>query len=641
MKCCKKCSAVIDDNARFCPHCGGEVVKIIDLTFRGLKEKFSKRHHKAKTTTLEREFQKPVHPIKETDLSQNQHSNPSEISIAHVHHVVDENKIGNQTMPIENDTNLMPEPSEETTLTSELSISESDLLNEQSSSFDSQNEDIECADYEEVEKKSENDTMPLKAENNSIIDTNKAVPEREFDLNIEKILEDWEVFHAIREIIANAIDEQTITQTDDISIFETGDNCWHITDYGRGLHYKHLTQNENEEKLKNDKLIGKFGVGLKDALATLYRNDIKVTISSRFGVITLKQTAKAGFDDIITLHAEIGEPEDENMVGTEFCLYGCQDSDIEKAKALFLKFTKHEIMESTCYGDVIKKREGVSNIYINGVKVAEEPNFIFSYNITSLTSKLKKALNRERTNVGRTAYTDRIKAILLECQKELVIRSLMNDVQQFAHGTMHDELTWKDVQLYASKKITEYNKNVMFVTAETLETSPNFIDDVKSRGYSPVVVSNSSLKDMQKYNMHADDEDKFATPEQVRSYINDTFQPIIIDFDALTAAEQRVYEKTDQILNLIGGKPEIVKEIKIAERIYIDEGYDETVGVWQLSEQRILIKRSQLRLLSSYAGVLLHECAHASSLASDVSREFELELTEFLGIIASKMIRNA
>ena len=34
---------------------------------------------------------------------------------------------------------------------------------------------------------------------------------REFDLNIEKILENWEVYHAIREIIANALDEQILT----------------------------------------------------------------------------------------------------------------------------------------------------------------------------------------------------------------------------------------------------------------------------------------------------------------------------------------------------------------------------------------------------------------------------------------------
>lgn len=36
---------------------------------------------------------------------------------------------------------------------------------------------------------------------------------KKFDLNIERILEDWELYHAIREIIANALDEQMLTQT--------------------------------------------------------------------------------------------------------------------------------------------------------------------------------------------------------------------------------------------------------------------------------------------------------------------------------------------------------------------------------------------------------------------------------------------
>jgi len=31
---------------------------------------------------------------------------------------------------------------------------------------------------------------------------------RKFDLNIEEVLEDWEVYHAIRGIIANAIDAE-------------------------------------------------------------------------------------------------------------------------------------------------------------------------------------------------------------------------------------------------------------------------------------------------------------------------------------------------------------------------------------------------------------------------------------------------
>lgn len=100
---------------------------------------------------------------------------------------------------------------------------------------------------------------------------------KEFDLNIERILENWEVYHAIREIIANALDEQILTETRPIEIKKIGD-VWHIIDYGRGLNYRHLTQNENQEKLNNEKLIGRFGVGLKDALATLYRHNIDVTI---------------------------------------------------------------------------------------------------------------------------------------------------------------------------------------------------------------------------------------------------------------------------------------------------------------------------------------------------------------------------
>jgi hypothetical protein len=161
---------------------------------------------------------------------------------------------------------------------------------------------------------------------------------KQFDLNIEKILENWETYHAIREIIANAIDEQLLTNTNGVEINKYN-NTWHIRDYGRGLRYTNLTQNENQEKLTNSSVIGKFGIGLKDALATFDRKGIKVLIKSKFGDITLSKTAKEGFSDIITLHANISEPSEENCIGTEFIIDGATDDDISKAKNLFLKFT--------------------------------------------------------------------------------------------------------------------------------------------------------------------------------------------------------------------------------------------------------------------------------------------------------------
>jgi sugar-specific transcriptional regulator TrmB len=103
---------------------------------------------------------------------------------------------------------------------------------------------------------------------------------KKFDLNIEKILENWETSHAIRELIANALDEQLLTKTKEVEIFKSG-NSWLIRDFGRGVQYTHLTQNENQEKLKNTSVIGKFGIGLKDALATFDRKKIKVVLKGR------------------------------------------------------------------------------------------------------------------------------------------------------------------------------------------------------------------------------------------------------------------------------------------------------------------------------------------------------------------------
>ena len=43
-------------------------------------------------------------------------------------------------------------------------------------------------------------------------------------------------------------------------------------------------------------------VGLKDALATLYRHNIKVKIKSKYGDITLKTASKFGFEAVSYTH---------------------------------------------------------------------------------------------------------------------------------------------------------------------------------------------------------------------------------------------------------------------------------------------------------------------------------------------------
>ena len=274
---------------------------------------------------------------------------------------------------------------------------------------------------------------------------NRETTYRKFDLNIEKILEDWEKYHALREVIANAIDEQILTNTQDIQIYKK-DQTWFIRDFGRGLHYEHLTQKENSEKLESPNVIGKFGIGLKDALATFDRKGVNVLIKSKHGDIRLDKSEKTGFDDVVTLHANIYSPSEPTLEGTLFIFNGITESDITQAKDLFLIFSKDEVLEKTSVGEVLRKGGKVGRIYINGVKVAEEENFLYSYNVTSLTKSIRKALNRERTNVGRTAYTPRVKTILLSCQTTRVATELVEDLKNYSSGTLHDELKWIDIQ---------------------------------------------------------------------------------------------------------------------------------------------------------------------------------------------------
>ena len=460
---------------------------------------------------------------------------------------------------------------------------------------------------------------------------------RSFDLNIEKILEDWEVHHGIREVIANAIDEQKITGTEDIQVFQDEDGFWHIRDFGRGLKYEHLTQNENQEKLDNPNLIGKFGIGLKDALATFDRNGVYVLLKSKFGDITIKTSEKHGFEDIVTLHAVISPPSDPDLIGTDVLLGDITEESIEKAKALFLRFSGEKLVESTDYGDVYKNTKEKAFIYINGVKVAEEEYFLFSYNITSLTKQIRKALNRERTNVGRNAYRDRIMKILLYCKGENIAKMLMEDLQKIEQGTNHDELRWVDVQKHAVS-ILSSKSNAIFVTSSEIQKSFHLIDDAKSRGLNIVTIPDSlrekihDLKDISGNIIR--DIDQFIIED------HESFEFKFIDLEDLNKSEKKIFNLTDKIFELIGGKPRRVREIKISETMRKDpDTFIEVDGLWEESTGTIIIKRSTLQKLEHYFGTLIHETGHCLSRCEDISRGFELELTRLIGIMASKFLK--
>lgn len=465
---------------------------------------------------------------------------------------------------------------------------------------------------------------------------------KQFDLNIEKVLEDWEVHHAVREVLANAIDEQVLTATDEIKIFRDAQGKLHIRDFGRGLKYEHLTQNENKEKLSHpDRVIGKFGVGLKDALATFNRKCINIIIKSKFGDITIIKSSKHDFEDVITLHAAIEPPSEPEMRGTEFILDGISVNDLNNAKNYFLKFSNEIVLEKTSYGEVLSKDGNPyakARIYINGLKVAEEDNFLFSYNITSATKAMRKALNRERIDVGRTAYVDRVKSILLSCHNEKVRNYLMTDLRAYESGTMHDELEWSEIAIHTSKLLNSADK-VVFSTVNELVSAKDMIDRARNDGYEIVPIQDNVKAKLSGTTDFAGN--PVRDVNQYASEWNNSFQFEYVNENDLSVNELRIFHQTEALLSVIGGWPRSVKEILLSNTMRYDvQVYSDASGLWDPENKRIIIKRDQLNSLETYTGTLLHEMAHARSGAVDSSIQFEQELTVLLGLVAKGFLTN-
>ena len=450
---------------------------------------------------------------------------------------------------------------------------------------------------------------------------------RQFDLNIGTVLDHWDVHHAVRELIANALDEQALTGTPDISIAGS-DGHYEIRDYGRGIRYAHLTQDESEEKTAGaGGVIGKFGVGLKDALATLDRHRVKVTIKSRHGDITTARLPKHGFDDVSTLHACVAPPSDPSLEGTLIALDGCSAADMDEARSRFLRFSGDTVLETTKYGDIVERVDGrPARVYINGVVAAEEPNFMFSYNITSLTRTMRKELNRERTNVGRAAYKDRVIYILRASTDKGVAGRLVSALDGYASGTQSDEMTWDPVTTHVCKMRNAAGDTV-FATPGDLERNADYVDRARRDGMAVTVVSGSvrgkisGVRDaaggrMRDLGAYKEEHDK-------------SFEFKFVEPGDLTDREREVYGMAPAILAMSGLGVEKLP-VRVSETMRA-LATDSTSGVWDKDNGWVVVKRDVLSSAEAYAGTILHGAVRATSGAPGMTRKFEAALVQLLG----------
>ena len=451
------------------------------------------------------------------------------------------------------------------------------------------------------------------------------MPIRQFDLNIEKFLEHWDAEHAVREIISNALDEQALTGTREVLIEQAGPAAWRIRDYGRGLRIEHFTLNENDEKIRNrDAVIGKFGVGLKDAVATLARLGASVEARSRFGTFRIAHLPKHAFGDIVTIHVVFDDSPQE-VQGTEFMLGGLSAEQMAAAKRLFMRLSGEQTIEQTPIGNILQRGAGGGKIYISGVLAAIEPNFAFSYNVRQMTPAMQKRLNRERGNIGRSVYSDRVKAILMGSSSPAVELVLVEELEKRSEGFSCDEINWIDVSEKALSLLPKYRR-VAYLTAAEVGDSPQAVDLAKQVGYRPFIVSEEEKARLSKLGG-----EQVITFEGLRNEYSRSFNYEFIGESQLTADEQEMLSLKDEIASVIGLNLSQVPAVKISKTLpEFSTGFG-VEGVWDPKIPAIVLRREVLGSIARFARIFAHELAHSTSGYADCTREFESVLTDFVG----------
>lgn len=371
------------------------------------------------------------------------------------------------------------------------------------------------------------------------------------DLNIEKVLEDWSVVDALREFVSNALDEHTICKIDTLPKIKLDGNVLSITDNGRGIKLEDFVIKVNDEK-RLDTTIGQYGYGLKDGIAYLESNKHTVTIDTKGYLYKFGIDDKHGTKSIKSYHCFYSKS--DRRSGTKISVNNITSEDYDSLIALFLQYQKIVPIFECNYGDVyIPDKLNGPVIYVQGLLVDHQSEFEFSYNIKIKDSKLRKAMNRERKSLSKSAYSDRVKFILKKADGELLDK-MMSLYENQDKIKLKADLSYSDVKVYIESKMELAGKEIVNVTKNDLDKHSDVISNIKLRGGIINIVPKDDLKEMKSNLIEVNGKLTSIIDLKKLSKNRKTHVDDIIDFERLDRNEQENYLKGKDLLDTITDK---------------------------------------------------------------------------------------
>ena len=447
-----------------------------------------------------------------------------------------------------------------------------------------------------------------------------------FDLNIQNILNDWTVSDAIREIIANAIDEAILTNTNQPMIsYDQNNKILVISDFGRGISIEKFTQNENSEKTNCNQMIGKFGIGLKDAIAVLFNNNKKIIFNSPYGSFKPILLNKVGINqEIQTIHITYN-PIKKIEIGTTVIIENIDENEYLFAIDNFLIYSKRDLIFKCDNGEIFNRNIS-SEIFLNGMKISNDGDFLFSYNITNPNAKLRSSINRERKMLSRDAYRNSIISLL---QKTIINKAnleigiwISNYIINNHNNTKNNEWSYIDIK----KLVVSHTTKKVLLGCKMFKTNPAYETYAINDGYSIIWIG------INDYNSFLDDSEYkvYTLDYWGNKYVSD-YKAVIIDINDLEEFEKSNWLWAKDKLELISQKWPEFKYVYSKFKLLIIDKHPNALGITSMN--KIEIVRMVLKNKRVLFNTLIHEYCHAISNSPDASIKFEATLTEAFSYI--------
>ncbi|MDM8527753.1 ATP-binding protein [Anaerolineales bacterium HSG24] len=445
----------------------------------------------------------------------------------------------------------------------------------------------------------------------------------QLSFTLESMPEDWQICHALRELIANALDEQVLSGTRSIKLYKDKTGNWHIRDFGRGLQAEHLSQTTSAEKqLRLADTMGRRGQNLKIALLTLQRHKVETFIYSPFGVYRFNHGRTMSENNPTNRLHLIHDDRSQPLKGTDVVLQGITQADLVTARQFFRKYATETLVEQTRYGEILARSQAGGRVYLNHVLVCTEPNYLFSYNIISLSKSMQRKLNQIDFVVEPSIYRPRIQTMLTSAKTQAVQNVLIKQAKLSTPDDQRDELQWPKVQAKANR----------LLAAQTGLTQIEQTVHEKTSGYQ-VELFNPSFPTASRSESSAP---KAGTLDSFAQQRQDQPRYQFVEPDDLTETERAVYNQHGQILTLLQINQADSPPVRVSEAWSVK--INPALGLWDNTHQSLIISRAALDDLPHFASALLHALSQQQTGAKPSPRKIETALLSYLGQLVEALV---